>query len=1486
MVLKSAKGKGQPWNNLSLDLFVKRKAEDPQVESEEEIDEDKDAGKFRQQQPQHPILSEVIILSSSDSEDCDRHDFKTGPIPTSSLETDQSRKYEMTPVRSKHEPMEVVEPHVSWAISPQIIDLSKTPKERARALKSHSFSSSQDATSGEFLFSASSTRNEKLPIWDPEMDLLAKFSRLSKDSETSRKLTRSESATAVLKTPTKASRAILDQASTVHLQGSHSSVNTTQTLIPKPRTIRKGSHTTSLQEPVTPRISKRKPLVRHATSPALGSWHSEKMARLLSLANNSVSALHQRSESPPSHHSETPVPVPRLNPATTLPTINTSASKAPLATSVLDDRDEDDLFALDFSDLPDSTMPSGKEASGVVISGQSLLPMTPLSLKIKRGARRPITTDHLFTPVKSESNELSLPTKPDSVLTPKSDVPQDRAIAQLRTGKPMKEASNAVHTIHSSDLEDFFDDDVFSDLMEDDLPATISSNANSRQKQSPTPDHRTVLRSPPTELMTHQIESSVKTSVPAHTTQPSIMQQDIDLDDIFGSDFEDGFNPDDNHLHTEIEKLAMPPHMLKARTNKRNVSGTTLVDSPLPTVNLPSDLKDFRTERLQRTRTSTQEAVPLTTIINNPKVHRYLVIAIATKQYIKRGYNGEGHLLDETQLTVKNHADHTMYINLRENWVDSAPLVQNVIHIIGEYEDSADGVVMVDNEKNLLIVQPDILITCTAVAEGFYCKRKIILRDRLRSGSEVNIFMVYGSIIHEIFQLCLAANEFTHDFINSKIEIMVQEFLEELYLCNVDPKTAIEYLQGKAPKICEWGNRFICTKPKSCSFVDEHRSRSRRLMSVSNIIDVEEEVWSPTYGLKGKIDVTVETCLQDAVREWKFLSPLEIKTSKNTHSIGHRAQTTLYTLLLGDRYDIDIKYGVLVYSETGDTIRIPGIASEIRDLMIARNQLALGMAERNNLPPLIEDTHKCGMCERIGACMTFHCVDNHASITPKQVEAMESPGILVEYIGHVGHVTPAQAEFFKHWNDLLTIEETDSRKYLKELWTMTSESREAAGRCFAKVGVQGPPEEVHLSEVSSKYTYVFERKQPLEDGAFKLQDSRIIGGDPIIVSDESGHVFLASGTFVAATRSTITLRVNRRLTDSLQKQIDFNEESNQAYHSLMRSTWETGNTQGPSVSTTFRIDKDEFGQAMGVARNNLVQLLLQKHKYNQMELIVDLKAPRFTTIQWPILGNHADKFNVDQVAAIQKGLNTQDYSLILGMPGTGKTTTIAALIQILVAQQKTVLLASYTHSAVDTILRKIKDCGFGILRLGRAHVVNPEVRHFCVGEGTKPTTVQQLEQTYMNPPVVATTCLGISHWLFTRRKFDYCIVDEASQVTLPTCLGPLRYAERFVLVGDHFQLSPLVSNPEAQDGGLDVSLFKRLNDAHPEAVANLEHQYRMCKDIMTVSNRLVYDGRLKCGTEEIANQSLQIPHKGVVSAWKKSMCNTSNDWLAWVLKER
>jgi DNA replication ATP-dependent helicase Dna2 len=81
--------------------------------------------------------------------------------------------------------------------------------------------------------------------------------------------------------------------------------------------------------------------------------------------------------------------------------------------------------------------------------------------------------------------------------------------------------------------------------------------------------------------------------------------------------------------------------------------------------------------------------------------------------------------------------------------------------------------------------------------------------------------------------------------------------------------------------------------------------------------------------------------------------------------------------------------------------------------------------------------------------------------------------------------------------------------------------------------------------------------------------------------------------------------------------------------------------------------------------------------------------------------------NAAQREAIHRVVTAQDYTLILGMPGTGKTTTLSCLIQCLVALGKvsalylyhpltavsmqSVLITSYTNSAVDNLLLKLKE---------------------------------------------------------------------------------------------------------------------------------------------------------------------------------------------------
>ena len=272
----------------------------------------------------------------------------------------------------------------------------------------------------------------------------------------------------------------------------------------------------------------------------------------------------------------------------------------------------------------------------------------------------------------------------------------------------------------------------------------------------------------------------------------------------------------------------------------------------------------------------------------------------------------------------------------------------------------------------------------------------------------------------------------------------------------------------------------------------------------------------------------------------------------------------------------------------------------------------------------------------------------------------------------------------------------------------------------------------------------------------------------------------------------------------------------------------------------WRIDKEETSAGLGTVKQNLFMLFAATGgDEKRRQLVVDLRRPRFKLTEGETeeqekkkkakseygkekerekgkegIGggggeeNEKDRFclNIDQKRAIDKVLRAEDYALILGMPGTGKTTTIAHIVRTLVARGKTVLLTAYTHTAVDNLLLKLKEVGVDFLRLGREECIHNEIKPYTIhyekrGQGLMDKkmgmkekerkkekekgkekekvesevvrTVAELEGILHRKQVVATTCLGITHDLFTKRRFDYCIVDEVqcsqpSQRTTPS----------------------------------------------------------------------------------------------------------------------
>ncbi|KEF53322.1 DNA replication ATP-dependent helicase Dna2 [Exophiala aquamarina CBS 119918] len=838
--------------------------------------------------------------------------------------------------------------------------------------------------------------------------------------------------------------------------------------------------------------------------------------------------------------------------------------------------------------------------------------------------------------------------------------------------------------------------------------------------------------------------------------------------------------------------------------------------------------------------------------IDNRAIKRYLIVDVFESHYEYK----VGHTRPEKMLSVKDEKTGMRYIiSLRDSWYDTRCTKGSYVHVVGKFDRT--GQCVINDADNMIIIHPDHLISSTVVGDAFTCMRRAVLQDRVKATSAATTPQVYGYILHEVFGQALSLNKWDPSSLRDIIDRILPSFLESLYEIGVRTQDATEYLLSKTPEMMAWASVFVSDDFTGDSVI---RDRNGVLVptNINKVLELEEHIWSPMYGLKGNIDATVQAQMKlpNEADSRTLVVPLELKTGKRDNVEQHRVQTALYTLLLTDRYDINVASGVLYYMETSKTFRVEGIRNEIRHMVIERNELACYVHDKLALPPMIKKEHMCKSCYSKAACFTYHKLSENGD--------GETSGLGEKFNESTGHLLPAHQVFFKKWDDLLTKEERDTMKFRRELWTMLSSEREAVGRCFSEVVIlPGSIIENRENAKINRFEYTFVKHKP--KAGFSFTESQITIGEPIVISDEKGHFNFAAGYVTNVRPNRVVVSVDRRLQYRRRKKVDFDPSTNQVFSGTLGADYSPSSFSIDTESPTlYRIDKDEFANGMATARNNIIRIM-EKDLWQARELrqlIVENKAPEFkiSPTAYTLTGPASQQsLNTDQRKAIEKVMSAKDYALVLGMPGTGKTTTIAHIIRALVSQGKSVLLASYTHTAVDNILLKIKNDKIPTFRIGAINKVHPDIQSFADVSGIPKRSLEDLHASWQGSQVVATTCLGVNHGIFNARTFDYCIVDEASQITLPVCLGPIRMARTFILVGDHYQLPPLVQNKEAQEGGLDVSLFKLLSDAQPDSVVNLEHQYRMAEDIMLLSKELVYSGRIKCGNEAVAKRSLEIP---------------------------
>ena len=157
-------------------------------------------------------------------------------------------------------------------------------------------------------------------------------------------------------------------------------------------------------------------------------------------------------------------------------------------------------------------------------------------------------------------------------------------------------------------------------------------------------------------------------------------------------------------------------------------------------------------------------------------------------------------------------------IHLRADWFDTPATQGAFVHVIGAFE--ASGRCIIDNSQNILILHPDQLMSATVIADSFTCMRRAVLQDRVKATSEKTPPLVYGTLIHEIFQAALMANQWDDAFLYSLIQKVTELHLEDLYTIRVAVPDAQEHIRSKMPELKSWAAAFVTGLPKVCRPLD------------------------------------------------------------------------------------------------------------------------------------------------------------------------------------------------------------------------------------------------------------------------------------------------------------------------------------------------------------------------------------------------------------------------------------------------------------------------------------------------------------------------------------------------------------------------------------------------------------------------------------------------------------------------------------------
>ena len=317
--------------------------------------------------------------------------------------------------------------------------------------------------------------------------------------------------------------------------------------------------------------------------------------------------------------------------------------------------------------------------------------------------------------------------------------------------------------------------------------------------------------------------------------------------------------------------------------------------------------------------------------------------------------------------------------------------------------------------------------------------------------------------------------------------------------------------------------------------------------------------------------------------------------------------------------------------------------------------------------------------------------------------------------------------------------------------------------------------------------------------------------------------------------------------------------------------------QNPSVlpaDSLYAIEHDTMDTTFRSMYQGLYAYLSATQE--RRDLLLAQRPPKFDESLDSLVSQAKDDFT--RVAL--KAQAAQDYFLLIGPPGTGKTScALKKMVETFLADKGAqILLLSYTNRAVDEICKSLASIrpAVDFIRVGSELSCDETYRtHLIENELASCNRRSEVYERIRSCRIIVGTVAAISGKpeLFRLKHFNVAIIDEATQILEPQLLGILcargeeggNAIDKFILIGDHKQLPAVVLQSSEQSAiyeeslmsigltNLKDSLFERLYrnctarqsslTSHP-SYDMLCRQGRMHPEVALFANRAFYGGRL------------------------------------------